>query len=72
MPSTARGARDALKTALDDWKNGESPSRWRVSDTPMTVQDFEWASGAKLSEYQLIDDGRADRRQPEHSGQAHG
>ena len=26
----------------------------------MTVQDFEWDTGAKLIDYQLVDDGRAD------------
>ena len=26
----------------------------------MSVQDFEWDTGAKLIEYQLVDDGRAD------------
>ena len=25
----------------------------------MTVQDFDWAAGAKLIDYQLVDDGKA-------------
>ena len=25
----------------------------------MTVQDFDWAAGAKLIDYQVIDDGKA-------------
>ena len=26
----------------------------------MTVQDFDWVAGAKLIDYQLVDDGKAD------------
>ena len=25
----------------------------------MTIQDFDWAAGAKLNDYQIIDDGKA-------------
>jgi hypothetical protein len=53
-------ARDALKIALDAWKNGETSKSLASSPTPMTVQDFEWETGAKLIDYQLVDDGRAD------------
>ena len=53
-------ARDALKIALDHWKKGEDPSRSQSSATPMTVQDFEWDSGAKLIDYQIVDDGKAE------------
>ena len=52
-------ARDALKTALDGWKNGETPSSFASASPPMIVQDFEWESGAKLLDYQLVDDGKA-------------
>src|SRR5271165_652199 len=52
-------ARDALKTALDGWKSGETPASFASSSPPMIVQDFEWESGAKLVDYQLVDDGKA-------------
>jgi hypothetical protein len=52
-------ARDALKIALDGWKKGENPRSFASSQNPMVIQDFEWASGAKLIDYQLIDDGKA-------------
>jgi hypothetical protein len=52
-------AREALKTALDAWKSGQSPRSLESSSTPMTIQDFDWAGGAKLVDYQIIDDGRA-------------
>ena len=53
-------ARDALKIALDAWKKGETSQSLASSPNPMTVQDFEWDTGSKLVDYQLVDDGRAD------------
>lgn len=52
-------ARDALKIALDGWKRGESPQSLASSPTPMIVQDLEWGSGAKLIDYQFVDEGKA-------------
>ena len=52
-------ARDSLKIALDGWKKGDNPRSFASSPNPMVVQDFEWASGAKLIDYQLIDEGEA-------------
>jgi hypothetical protein len=51
-------AREALKTALDHWKQGENPRSLSSSATPMTVQDLEWEGGAKLVDYQIMDDGQ--------------
>jgi hypothetical protein len=51
-------AREALKTALDHWKQGESPRSLSSSAAPMTVQDFDWEGGAKLIDYQILDDGQ--------------
>jgi hypothetical protein len=53
-------ARDALKIALDEWKKGESSKSLASAATPMVVQDFEWDSGAKLIDYEIIDDGKAE------------
>jgi hypothetical protein len=53
-------ARDALKTALDAWKNGETSKSLASSSTPMTVQDFEWDTGAKLIDYQVLDEGKTE------------
>jgi hypothetical protein len=52
-------AREALKTALDGWKNGQKPASFATASSPMIVQDLEWDSGAKLLDYQLVDDGKA-------------
>src|SRR5262245_59242868 len=51
-------AREALKTALDNWKQGNMPGSLSNSPTPMTIQDFEWERGTKLIEYQMLDDGQ--------------
>jgi hypothetical protein len=51
-------ARESLKVALEHWKKGEDPKSLLSSATPMTAQDYEWASGAKLLDYQFLDDGR--------------
>jgi hypothetical protein len=53
-------ARDALKLALDAWKQGQDPKSLASASTPMIVQDFEWAAGTKLVDYQIIDDGKAE------------
>jgi hypothetical protein len=47
-------ARVALKSALDHWKSGGDPLSM---PTPMTVQDLEWQSGAKLVDYEVLGDG---------------
>jgi hypothetical protein len=52
-------AREALKTALDHWKSGQTPDSLTSSSTPMTVQDFDWSGGARLVDYRIIDDGQA-------------
>jgi hypothetical protein len=53
-------ARDALKTALDAWKNGLTSQSLAASSTTMTVQDFEWDTGSKLIDYQLLNDGKSE------------
>jgi hypothetical protein len=58
QPVEASRAREALKVALEHWKNGEDPKSLRSSATPMVAQDFEWSSGAKLIDYRILDDGK--------------
>jgi hypothetical protein len=53
-------AREALKTALDHWKNGDDSKSLVSSSTPMTAHDFEWAGGAKLIDYQILDEGKVE------------
>ena len=57
-PVDAPRAREALKTALEHWKKGEDARSLESSSTPMVAQDFEWVQGAKLIDYQVVDDGK--------------
>jgi hypothetical protein len=57
-PVDASRARDALKTALDGWKKGDTPDVMKDSSPPITVQDFDWMAGARLVDYQVDGDGR--------------
>jgi hypothetical protein len=59
-PVNAPQARDALKIALDAWKNGETSKSLASSSTPMTVQDFEWEKGDKLVDYEILKEGMPD------------
>jgi hypothetical protein len=52
-------AREALKIALDQWKVGATVDSMPSAVSPMTVQDFDWAAGAKLVDYEIVDDGKA-------------
>lgn len=52
-------ALEALRTALDHWKAGDDPGSLPSSSTPMTVQDFDWSGGARLVDYQVVDEGKA-------------
>ncbi len=57
-PVDAPLARESLKVALEHWKKGEDPKSLLSSVTPMTAQDYEWAAGAKLLDYEILDQGR--------------
>ena len=52
-------AREALKTALDGWKKGETPAALNQYTPPITAQDLDWLAGAKLLDYGVIDDGKS-------------
>lgn len=51
-------ARDALKTALDGWKKGDTPDALKVGSPPIVVQDLDWIAGETLVDYQLDGDGK--------------
>jgi hypothetical protein len=57
-PVDAPRAREALKTALDGWKQGVTPASFSTASPAMTVLDLDWMAGAKLVDYQLADDGK--------------
>jgi len=53
-------ARESLKTALDHWKKGEDPKSLASSSTPIVARDFDWDSGAKLLDYQILGENAED------------
>ena len=60
----ARRQRADRSRSLEDraWtagRSGQTPASFASASSPMIVQDFEWDSGAKLLDYQLVDDGKA-------------
>lgn len=52
-------AQEALKTALDGWKKGDSPTSLQTGSPSITVQDLDWMAGAKLLAYRVEGEGRA-------------
>ena len=51
-------ARDALKTALDGWKKGETPESLKAGSPPIVVQDVDWIAGSKLLDYAVDGEGK--------------
>ncbi|MFO0795954.1 MAG: hypothetical protein U0804_00675 [Gemmataceae bacterium] len=57
VPDTARAA---LRTALDAWKAGRPIGSLADASPPIVAQDFDWMAGAKLDDYAVLDDGKAE------------
>lgn len=53
-------ARDALKTTLDAWKNGDPIDSLKSASPPIVAQDMDWMGGAKLMAYEVAGDGDDD------------
>lgn len=53
-------ARTALRTTLDAWKAGQKPDTLAQARPPIVAQDMDWLAGATLTDYQLLDDGKAE------------
>jgi hypothetical protein len=59
-PVNPEQAREALKTTLESWKQGEAPAALRDRPPNITAQDMDWEAGLRLIEYQIVDDGKLD------------
>ena len=53
-------ARDALRTALESWKNGDRLEALQSASPSIVVQDFDWMGGQKLVAYEVTGDGKDD------------
>lgn len=49
-------AKDAVKTALEAWKSGGAAAGLASGTPAMTVSDYRWESGFKLTKYAIADD----------------
>lgn len=58
-PVEPEKARTALKTTLDAWKAGRAIDSLAGETPPIVAQDLDWMAGAKLTDYQVVDDGLA-------------
>jgi hypothetical protein len=57
-PVNADIARDTLNAALESWKEGASLESLKADSPSIVVQDFDWAGGSKLLDYEVLDDGK--------------
>jgi len=57
-PVNASIARDTLNAALESWKEGASIESLKDDFPSIVVQDFDWSGGAKLLDYEVLDDGK--------------
>jgi hypothetical protein len=55
----AERAREVLKTALDVWKKGDTPTALNNNTPAITAQDLDWLGGAKLVDYEVTGDGKS-------------
>lgn len=53
----ASKARDALKTTLERWKNGDAIDSLKSGSPTITAQDLDWLSGATLVSYEVAGEG---------------
>jgi hypothetical protein len=56
-PVDAAQARETLRTALESWKKGDKVDALQSGEPPVYVIDMDWQAGAKLKDYQIINDG---------------
>ena len=59
-PSDPAVGRETLKSALDAWKQGQSHDAYQQTAATVTVVDKQWKDGAKLLDFEILDDGVAD------------
>ncbi|MEX2558332.1 MAG: hypothetical protein WD403_00390, partial [Pirellulales bacterium] len=61
QPTNAVLARESLKTALDSWKEGQTPQDLKQRSPSIIVGDTAWEGGQKLESYEIVgpefDDG---------------
>ena len=59
-PVDPERARTTLRSALESWKRGDKIESLKAGSPPIVAQDFDWMAGARLDDYAVLDDGRAE------------
>lgn len=58
LPVTPDLAKQSLETALESWKRGEAPATLGMKTPPITIGDFAWREGRKLTDFRLVGEPR--------------
>jgi hypothetical protein len=58
-PVNPQSAREALKTALEGWKKGDTPDALKSSTPSITAQDLDWLAGTKLVDFAVSADDKS-------------
>jgi hypothetical protein len=54
-PASADKGEEAIRTALEAWKQGETPEALQRRSPPLWVNEPEWTAGNRLLAYDLAD-----------------
>ena len=52
-------ARQTLVRVLESWREGRSVRHWKQQTPPVVIQDADWQAGRSLSDFELLESGRA-------------
>jgi hypothetical protein len=55
-PPDPAAARTALESALEAWKNGQTPEELRQGDAAIHMADEQWHFGGKLHEFSILEE----------------
>ena len=52
---TPEAARRTLDAVLESWQQGRAPEEWQSREPHVVIQDFDWMSGAKLLDFEVLE-----------------
>ena len=56
-PVNAQKARETLEYVMESWKEGVSIESLKEEEPAIVVEDFDWANGMQLVNYEVFGDG---------------
>lgn len=54
-PADAAKGEEALRTAFESWKSGETPEALKNRQPPIYLNEPEWAAGKKLLSFEIVE-----------------